>query len=232
MDAGIIVALIALAATVANVGLTYSLKARSERRREQERSDARWARYQASLALAAEELSSRIENILDGAFLDAYSRGPYSDEAVQSTLFRFAQFFGWSEIVRRYTRDPDPRHVQQAQTVLDLQRRVGKTFNTDKYGAGGFMIWREAQRAVGELMITREGDVVDAKGVADFVFELDKFRPWLSRMEAIVATERISDWDAGERRRLQDARAALDVLAADLTPSPAPQLDRDEDVEG
>jgi hypothetical protein len=225
MDAAIIVALIALAATVANVGLTYSLNARSERRRELERSDARWGRYQASLALAAEELSSRIENILDRAFLDAYARGAYSDEAIRSTLFRFAQFFGWSEILRRYARDPDPRHLQQVQTAQDLQRRVGKTFNTDDYGAGGFMLWREAQRAVGELMIIREGDVVDTKGVAGFVSDLDRFRPWISRVEAIVARE-VSDWDPGERERLQDVRAALDVLAADLKPSPRPQSHR------
>jgi hypothetical protein len=222
MDAAIIVALIALAGTVGNAGLTYSLNARSDRRRELERSDARWTRYQASLALAAEELSSRIENILDRSFLDAYARGAYSEEAIQSTLFRFAQFFGWSEILRRYARDPDPRHLQQVQAVQDLQRRVGKTFNTDRYGPGGFMLWREAQRAVGELMILREGDVVDTKGVADFVSELNKFRPWISRMEAIVATEQVSDWDPGERQRLQDVRAGLEVLAADLRPSSAP----------
>src|SRR3954453_19188438 len=94
-----------------------------------------------------------------GALLDAYAKGERREEAILSTLFRFAQFFGWSEILRRYMRDPDPRHIAAAEHLSQLQTRVGKTLNTDRYGAGGFMVWREAQRAVGELMILREGEI-------------------------------------------------------------------------
>jgi hypothetical protein len=219
MDAAIIVALIALAGAVANIGLTYSLNARSERRRGQERSDARWRRYQASLAFAADDLSSRIGNILGGKFLDAYGRGAYEQEAIQTTLFRFAQYFGWSEIVRRYARDPDPRHVQRAQRIQELQGRVAKIFSTDSYGRGGFMIWREAQHAVGELMVTVDEDIVDTMGAAEFVAKIYRFRPWTSRMEDMIRKEPPSKWHRGERRRLRDVAAALDVLDDELRPS-------------
>jgi hypothetical protein len=38
-------------------------------------------------------------------------------EAIESTLFRFAQYFGWLEVVRRYARNPDPRHVEDTQRI-------------------------------------------------------------------------------------------------------------------
>jgi hypothetical protein len=207
VDAAIIVALIALVGTVGNVTLTYVL----QRRRELEKSDAIWARYRTSLASAAEDLSNRIENILKGEFLDAFVGGPYEDEAIISTLYRFAQYFGWSEVLRRYMRSPDPRHAREDQKLEDLRRRVVHTFSSDRYGvygSGGFMMWREAQRAVGELMITRDGDVTDTIGVADFVVAIERVRPWMSRMEQLITT-RPSTWDPGEREHLVELQAVL-----------------------
>lgn len=102
MDAAIVVALIALVGAFANVGLTYALNSRSERRRALEKEDAAWARQVASLGFAAQELADRLYNILEGYLLDAYGRGDDSvraEEAIQSTLFRICQYFGWSEVV-------------------------------------------------------------------------------------------------------------------------------------
>jgi hypothetical protein len=216
MDAAIVVALIALAGTVANAGLSYTFNTRAEARRELRRADAQWARHLDSLAFAAEELANRIDNILGGEFLDAYAQGPHGREAVMSSLFRFAQYFGWSEILRRYMRDPDPRHVERMERIEGFQNAVKQAFSTDEYGAGGFMVWREAQRAVGELMITREDDVLDTKGVAGFASEFERFRPWMSRMEALMTTGQSSDWEPGERKRLSDVRELLTALSAEL----------------
>src|SRR3954453_8058766 len=149
-----------------------------------------------------------------GALLDAYAKGERREEAILSSLFRFAQFFGWSEILRRYMRDPDPRHIEEAQRLSDLQSRVGRAFNTDSYGSGGFMMWREAQRAVGELMILRDGEVIDTIGVAAFMDDLDKFQRWLSRMEHMLPSGRPFDWDGGERARLAELKAGLDALSS------------------
>jgi hypothetical protein len=207
VDAAIIVALIALLGTVGNASLTYVL----QRRRELEKSDAIWARYRASLASAAEDLSNRIENILRGDFLDFYVGRPYENEAIHSTLFLFAQYFGWSEVLRRYMRSPDRRHARDDRKLEDLRRRVAHTFSTERYGSG-FMIWREAQRAVGELMITRDGDVIDTVGVAEFVVAIERVRPWMSRMEQLITTSP-SNWGPGERERLEHLQAVLGQVA-------------------
>jgi hypothetical protein len=214
VDAAIIVALIALVGTIGNASLTYGL----QRRRELQKSDAIWARYRASLASAAEDLSGRIENILRGDFLDAYVGGPNEDQAVQSTLFRFAQYFGWSEVVRRYMRSPDPRHAREDQRLEELRRLVAHTFSSDRYGSygsGGFTMWREAQRAVGELMITRDGDVIDTIGVAKFVVAIKRVHPWMSDMEQLIRTSP-SNWGPGDRERLQQLQAVLGEVANEV----------------
>ena len=134
MNAAVIVALIALLGAVGNVGLTYWLTTRKERRRAQETADAIWARRRNSLAFAASELSARIHSILELRFLEAYGQGDSrSDEAILSTLFRLSQYFGWSEIVRRATRVPDERHRIEAEALQKLQSEVGRSFSSDRH---------------------------------------------------------------------------------------------------
>jgi hypothetical protein len=217
VDAAVVVALIALVGTVGNVGLTAILNARSEARRESAKSDATWARYRNSLGFAAQELSNRLGNILDGYVLEAYPEGLQQDELVQSTLFRFAQYFGWSELLRRYMRLPDPRHAAEAEELDAMRGQVAEIFSTDRLGAGGFMLWREAQRAVGELMVTHDDGVVDISGVAGFVSSAEGLHPWLFRIEGLLKTDP-HEWPGGERQRLADAHTALEALAAAARP--------------
>jgi hypothetical protein len=220
VDAAVIVALIALVGTLANAGITYALTTHSERRRMLEKEDALWRRQRASLAFAAGELSDRIGNILEGWFLEAYGRdGAYTDEAVTSTLFRFAQYFGWSEVLRRAMRVSAARHATEARILEEQRAAVARTFSTDRYGPGPFMIWRESQRAIGELMIVKDGDVVDTVGVAAFVADFENFRPWLQRIELVMRNQPSSQWPRTEVERLKDVQSLLDVLRDDVSPS-------------
>jgi hypothetical protein len=154
---------------------------------------------------------------VDGHVLEAYRDGLHKDELIQSTLFRFAQYFGWSELLRRYMRLPDPRHAAEAEKLDALRRHVAETLSTDLHGAGGFMLWREAQRAVGEVMLTHDDGVVDVSGVAGFVACAEQLHPWMFRIEGLLRTDP-SKWPAGERERLADTRTALNELAAAARP--------------
>lgn len=209
MDVAIAVALIALLGTVGNVALTYSLKARADRRRV----DAVWDRYRASLGFSAEELADRIDNVLNRGFLDVYGdHSQYRDEAVASTMYRFCQYFGWSEILRRVMRAPNPRHAAEGKRLSELQGIVGRNFGTDSFGVDAFMIWREAQRAIGELMVAQTGDITDIIGVADFVAQFDKFKPWLHRVEDVM---KIPD-QRDRRQGLEQSRSRLEAVHAAL----------------
>lgn len=217
VDAAVVVALIALVGTVGNVGLTAILNARSQARRESAKADATWARYRNSLCFAAQDLSNRLGNIVDGYVLEAYQDGLHQDELIQTTLFRFAQYFGWSELLRRYMRLPDARHAREAEQLDALRQQVAEIFSTDSHGGGGFMLWREAQRAIGELMVTHDDGVVDVSGVAGFSTSRESLHPWMFRVEGMLRTDP-AQWPEGERERLAEAQAALDHLAAASRP--------------
>lgn len=70
---------------------------------EESRSQARVVldRYRGPLLDAAWDLGDRVDNIIDRGFFDTYGTGERHPMAIQTTLFRMAQYFGWVEIVRR-----------------------------------------------------------------------------------------------------------------------------------
>ena len=114
-------------------------------------------------------------------------------------------------------RAPDPRHAAEVETLRDGQRRVGRCFATDDpYGPGAFMVWSEAQRAIGELMIKHDGEVTDTIGVADFWARVREVPcPWLHRMQRLMETMTPDDW-YGEVERLADVQSALESLSDKL----------------
>ncbi|MDQ6807312.1 MAG: hypothetical protein M3065_20690, partial [Actinomycetota bacterium] len=118
------------------------------------------------------------------------------DAALQSTLYVFAQFFGWREVIRRdvqllrFSTDADTRDV------ADLLRRITETFLTDEFGHQ-FMIWRVEQRGFGEAMIETADDRSGCLGYASFIEHRDKLERWLEPIE-----RDLRNFDDDGRRRL------------------------------
>ena len=142
-------------------------------------------RYRQPLAAAAFDLQSRLYNLLELGFLDHFGGDhPRAQEAMRTTLFRIAQYFGWSEILRRdiqflsFPEDGDSRRV------AGLQAEIAKRFLTDAYGPA-LMIWSDEQRAIGERMIVEEHGKVLCMGYATFGERCETaFGVWLTRVEA------------------------------------------------
>lgn len=139
--------------------------------REQLRSEM--ARYRVPLLDAADDLGHRINNIRNNQFLAYLSCDhPRRDIAVLSTVYRLARYFGTLETLYgrvnylRFERDDDTRAV--AAVLAD----IGRTFASDEYDRHGpfhtsrFMIWREEQRAMGEVV--RRGEASDTSGCVGF----------------------------------------------------------------
>jgi hypothetical protein len=124
-------------------------------------------RYREPLAAAAFDLQSRFYNILRLDFFDKFGDGDLADAARRTTLFRLAQYFGWTEILRRdiqflsFPEDDDTRRVTQ------LQSKIARCFLSDGYGRT-LMIWSDEQRAIGERMIVEEHGKVLCMGYARF----------------------------------------------------------------
>ncbi|MDQ6805348.1 MAG: hypothetical protein M3065_10360, partial [Actinomycetota bacterium] len=117
MDAAIIIALIALAGSILSATATVFLPPLLQSRREESKT---LASYREPLLAAAYELQARLHNILRKRFLEKWLMGAPADKqdaALQSTLYVFAQFFGWREVIRRdvqllrFSTDADTRDV-------------------------------------------------------------------------------------------------------------------------
>ncbi len=139
-------------------------------------------RYREPLAAAAFDLQSRLYNILRLDFWEKFGTNERGEQALRTTLFRLAQYFGWTEILRRdvqflsFPEDQETRHVAQ------LQSQIARHFLTDGYGLP-LMIWGDEQRAIGERMIVKEYDKVLCMGYASFNERCEEtFAPWLERL--------------------------------------------------
>jgi hypothetical protein len=174
-------------------------------------------RYRGPLVSAAADLQERLDNIInpDRQFLAAYGRkrSPRREDAVRSTLYRVAQYFCWTEILRRDIQFLNFRRPEQRRAVTELFKDVGDTFGDDRYGTV-FMVWFEEQRAIGERMIERDGETSTCVGYATFVENYDRvYARWLRRFE-----EGLTHETASTSKRLVLLREKLRSLVEQLDP--------------
>jgi len=166
--------------------------------------------FREPLAAAAFDLQSRCYNIVSlnffGKFGTSHDRFP---EAQKTTIFRFAQYFGWTEILRREIQFLSFPEEQDTRCVAQLQSQIaGRLANSTKDEP--LMIWVDQQRAIGERMIVEEHGKVLCMGYARFCDEYDaSFAPLCRHMIDDVH-------DPGAVARLGDAQHLLCKLVMTL----------------
>jgi hypothetical protein len=212
VDAAIIIALIALAgslvSTVATVFGAPALQARREARVKLES-------YREPLLASAYELQARLHNILGNRFLERFlldEGGVKQNAALESTLYVFAQFFGWREIIRREIQFLRFPRDSQTRATAQLMQEIGETFLSDDYG-NQFMVWRVEQRGLGERMITTSDGQPRCMGYAEFIEKRAMMKDWLDPLERDLKSLQ----DDG-RRRLREVQHQLLELLNRLDP--------------
>ena len=197
MDTAIVIAVIALAGSLLSTAATVygapAFQDRSDRRRVLET-------YREPLLAAAYELQARLHNILRNGFVETYvvdDRTGRRQAALDSTLYVFAQYFAWREIIRRdvqflqFDRDVETREVTR------LLRDITETF-LDNAPGSQMMIWRVDQRGLGErLIVSPPNRRPTCMGYAQFVAEAPSMRAGLDPLERDLV-----DLDASGRQRL------------------------------
>jgi hypothetical protein len=240
VDASVVVALISSSASLVIAGATTAWSARQNTRARAAQADlevlkhqletnaraeerrltmkAQLDPYRESLLVAVDDLGNRIDNIRHKGFL-AYLKvvGPRQETALLSSLYRFARYFGRLELlyrdlnVMRFERDEDTK------VVAGLLAEIGGTFASDRHG--GLMLWREEQRAIGELICRR----TEIAGYSTFVEDYEThYRRWLGTFAEELALPR-----AAETPRLRILQDLLAKLAIQLD-EPAFLVGRDE----
>ena len=112
-------------------------------------------KFREPLAHAAYDLQSRIFNIVKIGFLDLHLKNGNSRTrlyAVKNTLFLIAQYFAWTELVRREIRYIDSGTDEGTRRLARLPDNIYAIWQTDKYDPL-LRIFAGEQLAIGERLI-------------------------------------------------------------------------------
>ncbi len=208
MDAAIIVAIIALVASVLTAGVSLYGQTHSLALTARREAAATLSRYREPLVASAYELQSRLYNILRQDFLQKYfvdGNEKQRQYAIRNTQFLVGQYLGWTEILRRRIQLLDFGEVQETREVSRLQGEIQDLLASDETPMGKpFMIWRGEQRAIGERMIVAEDGDLLCMGYAAFVEQADpSFWRWLNPLERDIQV--VADTPNDRLRLLQHA---------------------------
>jgi hypothetical protein len=202
-------------------GWVSTMYRRREQRQERIRLEVlRWAN---PILGSVRSLRSRLENILDQDLyvaLDRKAKWSLSEDwamdrvyAVESTLFVFAEYFAWVQLL----------HERMSFELFESEETKDKFFNAVWKVSGALSKWPDSrvkgkgrdaqvfvlqQRAIGELLIVRDGENPRVLGYADFLERRNKppLKDMLAPLDALL-----SGLEKGTKRwqRLQNTRTAL-----------------------
>jgi hypothetical protein len=239
MNVGVTVALISAAVAVCSAAVSAYATARSIRlqhaltlRRAQMDRQAAMEdlvrRYREPLLLAAFDLQARICNIVQDGFFARHlaSADPQEQQYARvSTLYRVGDFFGWTEILRRDLQFLDLGDNQRTRELAGCLAEVSLVFSdtTQRHRDGAFHLFRDEQRAIGELMLEpMAGDLRRHQciGFATFTARLeedDAFARWFQRLSGETAA--LADPAPGQLDRLVSIQHALIEVIRFLDPT-------------
>jgi hypothetical protein len=175
-------------------------------------------KYRAPLLAAVDDLGRRLDNIRNGGFLTYLDLKDRQSIALHSTLFRFAQYLGWIEIIYGYSDRLRFESDLATKSVTDTIGDIGWIMAADEFDrvdedvftTSQLMLWREEQRAIGELML-HEGDEPRCISFNSFVTNYDeRFSRWFATFAAQLTPS------ASETNRLAELHRALVRLLRQL----------------
>jgi hypothetical protein len=152
------------------------------------------SRYRDPLLRSIIDLQGRIYSIVKLNFMQRHlgSGDPEQVEYARvSTLFRLADYFGWVEILRVGVQFLNLGDRDRSRELAALSQEISLAFaNTHKFPDAAFRLFRDEQRAIGELVVEQimgEQRAYQCIGYAQFVQRLENdpsFSRWFSRLSA------------------------------------------------
>ena len=189
---------------------------RAEARSKQARAEQLVSRYREPLLSASFELQSKIFNIVQRKFLLAFWERS-NDYARDHTLYVFAQYLCWREILRQEVQFLDLGDTRASAELNQLLEAVTEALSTDRLSPT-FNLFRGEQRAIGEKMMVRLSGVPEevarheCLGYAAFVESLRQpdFARWFRGLTVDVqALATSANPDYGRLSLLQNALVDL-----------------------
>jgi hypothetical protein len=226
MSTAVVVALISAGVAVCSAAVSASATARSIRLQHALTGRDLVRRHREPLLLAAFDLQARICNIVQDDFVRRHLASADPDEqhyARVSTLYRVGDYFGWTEILRRGLQFLDLGDDRKTRELSQILALVSRSFSdTRRYPAGVFRLFRDEQRALGEIMlepVAGEPRRYQCIGYATFAVRLEsdpEFSRWFQRLSSEVAI--LAHPAPGQLDRLIGVQQALVDIIDSLDP--------------
>ncbi|WP_045451771.1 hypothetical protein [Vibrio campbellii] len=129
-------------------------------------------RYRGPLLHAANDLQSRIYNLVEHSAIDIYFINQSGDGSekqyfIKNTAFLIAQYFAWTEIIRREIQFIEFNDVESTRRLAVLQAKLCSVWQG---GSRNYLsIWAGEQRGIGELMIEKIDGKYQCIGYSSFL---------------------------------------------------------------
>jgi hypothetical protein len=171
--------------------LSEEQNVRSELRAKRMEAEAAVSRYREPLVSAAFDLQARVYNLCSGQFF-ALDRSSYH---IDHTLYVFAQYLGWREIIRHEIQFLDLGDTPATKDLAELLEGITTALSvTRSCLPANFKLFRGEQRAAGEKMMLSADRATQAPmryrclGYASFVEALKQpdFNVWFSKLRNSV----------------------------------------------
>jgi len=187
-------------------------------------------KFREPLLQATSNLQTRIYNIVEldffGRFLGADSTDSEKEYTVLHTMYVFARYFCWLEIVRRESQYLDPRDAGISSAVAAGLEDIAETFADSRdIQEKFFRLFRGEQRALGEVMLvpaeapTPGAPRWDCLGYASFVRSLEdeQMARWFRRLREDIGEFAKNPANRDGRLRLIHQRLMdiIDILDPD-----------------
>jgi hypothetical protein len=204
MEPGVVVALITAIAALVGAIISALFSARSqlqvarlsaqlqrERSQEERRAELERtiARFKEPLGYATYDLQSRFFNILVLHLIDTYvERGDERSRSyvVNNTVFLIAQYFAWTEIIRKEIQFIDLGKSEQTRDLARLRDNVHSVWQTDSFNPS-LRVFAGEQRAIGERMIREGPRGPECIGYAEFLGYIESSKdPLLNTLQSDV----------------------------------------------
>jgi hypothetical protein len=212
--------------TTRSIRLQNTLSLQRARLERLEASEDLTRRYREPLLLAAFHLQARIYNMVQTGFIARHLNSADAEErsyARASTLYRLGDYLGWIEILRRDLQFLDLGEERKTAELVERLDAVSHTFsNTEWFPASVFRLFRDEQRALGEVMLESVGGEpgrCQCIGYATFVERLEQdagFARWFNRLSAEI--DKLINPAPGQLDRLIEVQHELINVISFLDP--------------
>lgn len=196
------------------------IEAQQKAESKAEQAEMMLSRYREPLLAAAQNLQSRVYNIVHDHYLAAYLHCGDPDQeryARDYTIYLLADYLCWVEIIRRDLRFLDPGSQEGNRELVRKLEATGGAISHEAL-ARPLRLFHGEQRAIGELMMTPTGDPgsprYEPEGYVRFCGRLDDdpaFAKWFQRLRSDV-DEVASTAPAGQSRLIAVQNRLIDLI--------------------